>query len=65
MNFRFRLVSSLGRLGLGRGLMFPLTAAMALYLGNKLRLESKCVASYAFGGHFDGSISYPKKSVIP
>lgn len=34
-----------------------------LLLGQTLR--AKMVASYSFGSHFDGSSSYPKKSVLP
>ena len=65
MSFRFRLWSSLTRMKLGRAFGVTAAAGLGSVLSDKAALKASMVATYAFGAHFDGSISYPKKPIIP
>lgn len=65
MSYRSRLWSSLTRMKLGRSFGIAATAGFGILVGGKLSSNAQMVAPYAFGGHFEGSSSYPKKPIIP
>jgi hypothetical protein len=65
MSFRSRLWSSLTRLKLGRSFGVAAAGGLGIMMAGKLNSNAYMVAPYAFGGHFEGSSSYPKKPIIP
>lgn len=65
MSYRSRIWLGLARLKLGKSLGISLTAGVSLAAMSMMNDEARMVAPYAFGGHFDGSSSYPKKPIIP
>jgi hypothetical protein len=65
MSFRSRLWSTLSKVKMSKSFGIATVAGLGVMMAGKLSSNPQMVATYAFGGHIEGSSTYPKRPIIP